>query len=94
MQVLHYSSLNVVTTHTHTVMMLQCTPWWRVQRNQLLTQDTCTRCVSVYIHSLIPKVCVKSNTWSLLDRDSLLENVEHGGGEPEQADTGYYVADG
>ena len=24
---------------------------------------------------------------------SLLENVEHCGGEPEQADTGYYVID-
>ena len=23
-----------------------------------------------------------------------LENVEHCGGEPEQADTGYYVTDG
>ena len=24
---------------------------------------------------------------------SILENVEHCGGEPEQADTGYYVTD-
>ena len=25
---------------------------------------------------------------------AILENVEHCGGEPEQADTGYYVTDG
>ena len=30
---------------------------------------------------------------SVLVNTELLENVEHCGGEPEQADTGYYVTD-
>ena len=61
-----------------------------MQRNnaQLLPRTATFTCVHVSSNAKHAHVQMKPHTATYV-----LENVEHCGGEPEQADTGYYVTD-